>query len=76
VGADPEPARDRADPQMEATGTSCRVTDLEGNERKLVASPVQFDERPPAITGHPSFARADPMKSCSSWVTRGTTSSR
>ncbi len=35
-----------ADPQMEANGYILPVTDLEGNERKLVANPVQFDETP------------------------------
>ena len=32
------------------------VTDLEGNERHLVASPVQFDETPPVLTRAPQFA--------------------
>jgi len=32
------------------------VTDAEGNERQLVANPVQFDETPPAITRGPQFA--------------------
>jgi crotonobetainyl-CoA:carnitine CoA-transferase CaiB-like acyl-CoA transferase len=45
-----------ADPQMEANGYIRRVTDLEGNERRLVASPVQFDETPPDITRAPQFA--------------------
>jgi crotonobetainyl-CoA:carnitine CoA-transferase CaiB-like acyl-CoA transferase len=45
-----------ADPQMEANGYILPVTDLEGNERKLVASPVQFDERPPVLTRAPQFA--------------------
>ena len=35
------------DPQMEPNGYLLPVTDVEGNERKLVASPVQFDETPP-----------------------------
>ena len=45
-----------ADPQMEANGYILRVADAEGNERRLVASPVQFDEQPPAITRAPLFA--------------------
>jgi crotonobetainyl-CoA:carnitine CoA-transferase CaiB-like acyl-CoA transferase len=45
-----------ADPQMEANGYILPVTDLEGNERRLVASPVQFDERPPELTRAPQFA--------------------
>ena len=45
-----------ADPQMEANGYILPVTDLEGNERRLVASPVQFDETPPTLTRAPQFA--------------------
>ena len=45
-----------ADPQMEANGYLLPVTDLEGNERKLVANPVQFDETPPVLTRAPQFA--------------------
>ncbi len=45
-----------ADPQMEANGYILPVTDVEGNERRLVASPVQFDERPPVVTRAPQFA--------------------
>jgi crotonobetainyl-CoA:carnitine CoA-transferase CaiB-like acyl-CoA transferase len=45
-----------ADPQMEANGYILPVADAEGNERRLVASPVQFDEQPPAITRAPLFA--------------------
>jgi crotonobetainyl-CoA:carnitine CoA-transferase CaiB-like acyl-CoA transferase len=44
------------DPQMEANGYVLPVTDLEGNERRLIASPVQFDERPPVLTRAPQFA--------------------
>jgi crotonobetainyl-CoA:carnitine CoA-transferase CaiB-like acyl-CoA transferase len=44
------------DPQMEANGYIVPVTDLEGNERRLVANPVQFDERPPVLTRAPQFA--------------------
>lgn len=45
-----------ADPQMEANGYILPVTDVEGNERRLVANPVQFDERPPVLTRAPQFA--------------------
>ena len=45
-----------ADPQMEANGYLLPVTDIEGNEQRLVASPVQFDETPPTITRAPQFA--------------------
>lgn len=45
-----------ADPQMTDNGYLVPVTDLEGNERRLVANPVQFDERPPTITRAPQFA--------------------
>ena len=45
-----------ADPQMEANGYLLPVTDQEGNERKLVANPVQFDETPPVLTRAPQFA--------------------
>jgi crotonobetainyl-CoA:carnitine CoA-transferase CaiB-like acyl-CoA transferase len=44
------------DPQMEANGYLLPVTDAEGNDRRLVASPVQFDETPPTITRAPQFA--------------------
>jgi crotonobetainyl-CoA:carnitine CoA-transferase CaiB-like acyl-CoA transferase len=45
-----------ADPQMEANGYILPVTDVEGNERRLVANPVQFDEQPPVLTRAPQFA--------------------
>ncbi len=45
-----------ADPQMEANGYILPLVDAEGNERRLVASPVQFDEKPPVITRAPQFA--------------------
>ena len=44
------------DIQMEPNGYILHVTDLEGNDRRLVASPVQFDETPPTITRAPQFA--------------------
>jgi crotonobetainyl-CoA:carnitine CoA-transferase CaiB-like acyl-CoA transferase len=45
-----------SDPQMEANGYILPVIDAEGNERRLVASPVQFDEKPPVLTRAPQFA--------------------
>jgi crotonobetainyl-CoA:carnitine CoA-transferase CaiB-like acyl-CoA transferase len=44
------------DPQMEANGYLVPVIDAEGNERRLVASPVQFNETTPALTRGPQFA--------------------
>jgi crotonobetainyl-CoA:carnitine CoA-transferase CaiB-like acyl-CoA transferase len=45
-----------ADPQMEANGYILPVVDAEGTQRKLVANPVQFDEKPPVLTRAPQFA--------------------
>ncbi len=45
-----------SDPQMEANGYTRPVTDQEGNQRTLIANPVQFDERPPVLTRAPQFA--------------------
>jgi crotonobetainyl-CoA:carnitine CoA-transferase CaiB-like acyl-CoA transferase len=45
-----------SDPQMEANGYILPLIDAEGNERRLVASPVQFDEKPPVLTRAPQFA--------------------
>jgi crotonobetainyl-CoA:carnitine CoA-transferase CaiB-like acyl-CoA transferase len=45
-----------ADPQMDANGYVVPVTDVEGNPRKLIANPVQFDEKPPVLTRAPQFA--------------------
>ena len=44
------------DPQLLANGCILPVVDAEGNERQLVANPVQFDETPPSITRGPLFA--------------------
>jgi crotonobetainyl-CoA:carnitine CoA-transferase CaiB-like acyl-CoA transferase len=44
------------DPQIRANGYVVPVTDADGNRRELVASPVQFDEAPPAVTRGPLFA--------------------
>jgi crotonobetainyl-CoA:carnitine CoA-transferase CaiB-like acyl-CoA transferase len=44
------------DPQMEANGYLLPVTDAEGNDRRLVANPVQFDEVAPTISRAPQFA--------------------
>ena len=41
---------------LEANGYTVPVTDLEGNQRTLVASPVQFDETAPTIKRAPQFA--------------------
>ena len=45
-----------ADPQIVANGYVLTVVDTEGHERRLVSSPVQFDETPFAITRGPQFA--------------------
>lgn len=44
------------DAQLRANGYIRTVIDLEGNERELVANPVQFDNTPPDITRAPQFA--------------------
>ena len=44
------------DPQVVANGYVVEVTDLEGNRRRLVSSPVQFDETPFSLTRGPQFA--------------------
>jgi crotonobetainyl-CoA:carnitine CoA-transferase CaiB-like acyl-CoA transferase len=44
------------DPQVRANGYIVQVTDADGNERELVASPVQFDETSPTLTRAPQFA--------------------
>ena len=51
-----DPVEVVADPQLEANGCFLPVIDAEGVERKLVANPVQFDERPPEIVRGPQFA--------------------
>jgi crotonobetainyl-CoA:carnitine CoA-transferase CaiB-like acyl-CoA transferase len=45
-----------ADPQVRANGFIRPVVDVEGNERELVANPVQFDNTPPEIKRAPQFA--------------------
>jgi crotonobetainyl-CoA:carnitine CoA-transferase CaiB-like acyl-CoA transferase len=45
-----------ADPQLAANGCLLPVVDAEGNQRALVANPVQFDETPPTLTRGPQFA--------------------
>jgi crotonobetainyl-CoA:carnitine CoA-transferase CaiB-like acyl-CoA transferase len=50
------PADIVVDPQMEANGYFVSLVDADGNERKLVANPVQFDETPPTVTRAPQFA--------------------
>jgi crotonobetainyl-CoA:carnitine CoA-transferase CaiB-like acyl-CoA transferase len=44
------------DPQMVANGYICSLMDSEGQERRLVANPVQFDEQPPVLIRAPLFA--------------------
>jgi crotonobetainyl-CoA:carnitine CoA-transferase CaiB-like acyl-CoA transferase len=44
------------DPSLRANGLIASVTDAEGVERELVASPVQFDETPPTLSRAPQFA--------------------
>jgi crotonobetainyl-CoA:carnitine CoA-transferase CaiB-like acyl-CoA transferase len=45
-----------SDPQIVANGYIVDVIDAEGNPRRLVSSPVQFDETPFALTRGPQFA--------------------
>jgi len=45
-----------ADAQVRAAGQVRSLTDVEGVERELVVSPVQFDECPPEVTRGPQFA--------------------
>jgi len=44
------------DPQVRANGYIAKVTDADGNERELVANPVQFDEAAPVLVRAPQFA--------------------
>lgn len=44
------------DAQLRANGYIRPVVDAEGNERELVANPVQFDNQPPDIRRAPQFA--------------------
>ena len=44
------------DAQVEANGYLVAVTDADGHERRLVANPVQFDEKPPDAKRAPLFA--------------------
>lgn len=44
------------DPQLRANGYVQTVTDTEGNERELLANPVQFDNTPPELRRAPQFA--------------------
>jgi crotonobetainyl-CoA:carnitine CoA-transferase CaiB-like acyl-CoA transferase len=45
-----------ADAQLAANGCLLPVVDADGNEQRLVANPVQFDETPPRLTRGPQFA--------------------
>jgi crotonobetainyl-CoA:carnitine CoA-transferase CaiB-like acyl-CoA transferase len=51
-----DPLEVAADAQVVANGYIRPVTDADGNERQLVANPVQFDETPPDLTRAPLFA--------------------
>lgn len=51
-----DPVEVAMDRQLEANGCILPVIDAEGIERRLVANPVQFDERPPELTRGPLFA--------------------
>jgi crotonobetainyl-CoA:carnitine CoA-transferase CaiB-like acyl-CoA transferase len=44
------------DPQLVENGFIGDVVDVDGNPRKLVAAPVQFDERPAELRRAPQFA--------------------
>jgi crotonobetainyl-CoA:carnitine CoA-transferase CaiB-like acyl-CoA transferase len=44
------------DPQMEANGYMLPIVDADGKPRRLVASPVQFDDTPPTLRRAPQFA--------------------
>jgi crotonobetainyl-CoA:carnitine CoA-transferase CaiB-like acyl-CoA transferase len=44
------------DPQVVANDYVLPIVDADGNERRLVANPVQFDERPPPGRRAPQFA--------------------
>ncbi|MCW2511025.1 MAG: L-carnitine dehydratase/bile acid-inducible protein [Mycobacterium sp.] len=44
------------DPALRANGLIAEVLDSEGTARELVASPVQFDEKPVQLTRAPQFA--------------------
>ena len=44
------------DPQVVANDYIVPITDADGNQRRLVANPVQFDERPPPTKRAPQFA--------------------
>jgi len=44
------------DPALRETGMIARIVDADGNDRELVANPVQFDETPVSITRAPRFA--------------------
>ena len=50
------PVEAAADPQLRANGCLLPIVDADGNDRTLVANPVQFDETPPRVTRGPGFA--------------------
>jgi crotonobetainyl-CoA:carnitine CoA-transferase CaiB-like acyl-CoA transferase len=45
------------DPQAKANAYIVPILDADGNERRLVANPVQFDETPPPTKRAPQFAQ-------------------
>jgi crotonobetainyl-CoA:carnitine CoA-transferase CaiB-like acyl-CoA transferase len=55
-----EPAQDSVevggDAQLLANGYIAEVTDVDGQDQRLLASPVQFDENPAVLTRAPQFA--------------------
>jgi crotonobetainyl-CoA:carnitine CoA-transferase CaiB-like acyl-CoA transferase len=50
------PVEVAADAQLDANGCLVPLVDASGTERRLVANPVQFDERPPVVVRGPQFA--------------------
>jgi crotonobetainyl-CoA:carnitine CoA-transferase CaiB-like acyl-CoA transferase len=44
------------DPSLRANGNIAQVTDADGEQRELVASPVQFDGQSPQLSRAPQFA--------------------
>jgi crotonobetainyl-CoA:carnitine CoA-transferase CaiB-like acyl-CoA transferase len=52
----PDPLEVADDPQMEANGYVLPIVDADGKDRRLIASPVQFDETPPTLSRAPQFA--------------------
>jgi crotonobetainyl-CoA:carnitine CoA-transferase CaiB-like acyl-CoA transferase len=51
-----DPLEVAGDPQMAANGYVLPIVDADGKDRRLIASPVQFDETPPTLSRAPQFA--------------------